>query len=51
MKKNKNRRQQAPKIENKEWMRAKQEHLRSNVAVPHRNKKKYSRKSKYGGWE
>ncbi len=29
--------------ENKGWMRAKQEHLRSNVARPHRNKKKHYR--------
>lgn len=43
MSKNKNRRQQTPKSANPEWMRAKQEHLRSNVAVPHRNKAKYRR--------
>ena len=29
------------------WMRAEQERLRSGVAVPHRNKKKYRRKTKY----
>lgn len=32
-----------PKTENKAWMRAKNDHLRSNVAVPHRNKAKYRR--------
>ena len=34
---------QKPKTENKAWMRAKNDHLRSNVAVPHRNKAKYRR--------
>lgn len=29
------------------WMQAEQDRLRSSVAVPHRNKKKYRRKTKY----
>ena len=37
------KRKQRPKTENKAWMEAKNEHLRSNVAVPHRNKAKYRR--------
>jgi hypothetical protein len=32
-------------------MRAEQERKRSNVAVPHRNKKKYTRKVKHKGWD
>lgn len=50
MKKNaraKNRRPQAVKGENKEWMRAEQERRRSSVAQPHRNKSKYTRKVKH----
>lgn len=42
MAKNK-KRPQAPKTENKGWMQAKNEHLRSNVAVPHRNRTRYRR--------
>ena len=39
----KRKRQQRPKTENKGWMEAKNNHLRSNVAQPHRNKAKYRR--------
>jgi hypothetical protein len=38
---------QAAKVRNEGWMRAEQERRRSNVAVPHRNKKRYTRKEKY----
>ena len=34
---------------NVEWMRAEQERRRSNVAVPHRNRKKYRRTKKHKG--
>jgi hypothetical protein len=37
------KKQQKPKTENKAWMHAKNDHLRSNVAVPHRNRVKYRR--------
>lgn len=43
-------RPQAVKVRNEAWMHAEQERRRSNVAVPHRNKKKYTRKSKYKEW-
>lgn len=46
----KNKKPQTPKPRNEAWMRAEQERRRSNVAVPHRNKSKYSRKSKYKEW-
>jgi hypothetical protein len=39
---------QNQKPRNEQWMRAEQERRRSNVAQPHRNKTKYTRKAKYG---
>lgn len=48
----KNKRPQAPKGRNEEYMRGMQELRRSNAAGTHKNKKAYTRKSKYGkGWE
>lgn len=43
----KNRRPQAAKVGNLELAKAMQERRRSSAAEPHRNKSKYSRKSKY----
>lgn len=54
MKKNKNRRAQnskPAKSGNAPYAEAMQELRRSNAAQPHRNKAKYTRKAKYGGWE
>jgi hypothetical protein len=44
------KRQQAPKGRNEAWMKADQERRRSNVAVPHRNRKKYHRPSANREW-
>lgn len=38
-----NRKQKPHKTENKGWMQAKNGHLRSSVAEPHRNRAKYRR--------
>ena len=46
----KQKRAQTQKPRNEEWMRAEQERRRSSVAQPHRNKAKYTRKSKYKEW-
>ena len=37
------------KSRNIDWMRAEQERRRSNVSVPHRNRKKYRRNEKHKG--
>lgn len=52
MSKNKNRRPQTPKVGNTAYMRGMQELRRSNASGPHKSKKAYVRKDKYGkGWE
>ena len=42
---------QSQKPRNEAWMRAEQERRRSNVAVPHRNKKRYHRASAKREWQ
>lgn len=54
MKKNTNRRPQTSKPAksgNSKYVEGMQDLRRSNAAQPHRNKAKYTRKAKYGGWE
>lgn len=47
-----NKRPQTPKARNEQLMRAMQEKRFGNAAGLHKNKKAYTRKSKYGkGWE
>lgn len=48
-----NRRAQAPKARNEQYMRGMQELRRSNAAGAHRPKNRYKRKSKHPGrgWE
>lgn len=48
MAKNKNKRAQAPKGRNEEYMRGMQELRRSSAASPHKSAKAYTRKGKYG---
>lgn len=45
-----NRRGQTPKPRNEPLMRAMQEVRRSSASEPHRNKSKYTRKTKHKGY-
>lgn len=46
------KRQQAPKVRNENYMRGMQELRRSNAAQPHKSKKAYTRKPKhFKGWD
>lgn len=46
-----NKRPQAPKVANPEYAKAMQELRRSSAAEPHRNKARYTRKTKHKGRE